>query len=100
MVALQPISATTKYTLFHTSPTFVNTEFQPYQVDASGAQTLTVSASNPLLYNLTVSLEWDARANPNICLIWRRIYTKTMSRLLYMTGRTARLRWRQSPTLF
>jgi hypothetical protein len=62
LVALAPITATESYTLYFTnaSPDLVG--LQPYTVTALGVQTLTVSAENPLaLFNLDVSLEWDAR---------------------------------------
>jgi hypothetical protein len=62
LVALVPISSTATYTLYFTSaaPTSGGLAMRP--VSTPGVQTLTVSPSNPLiLFNLKVSLEWDAR---------------------------------------
>ncbi|MCB9151337.1 MAG: VCBS repeat-containing protein [Caldilineaceae bacterium] len=65
LFALAPISATEKYTVYHTSAAVTPTGLEPYTVNASGIQTLTVSSANTfLLYNLVVSLEWDARNDP------------------------------------
>lgn len=65
LVALQPISSTKSYTLYHTSATPTASGLDVYTVAQSGVQTLTVSAERPLLlFNLTVSLEWDARNDP------------------------------------
>ncbi len=61
LVAMLPITATESYTLYHTSATPTLTGLDAYTVSAGGVQTLTVSADNPLLlFNLDVSLEWDA----------------------------------------
>ena len=62
LVALQPISATHAFTLYYTSaaPTASGLALQP--VAQAGVQTLTVSAANPLvLFDLDLTLEWDAR---------------------------------------
>lgn len=62
LIALQPISATHAFTLYHTSaaPTATGLALQP--VTQAGVQTLTVSAANPLvLFDLDIALEWDAR---------------------------------------
>ncbi len=62
LVALVPITATESYTLYLTSATPTAAGVDPYTVSALGVQTLTVSSANPLvLFNLDVSLEWDAR---------------------------------------
>jgi len=62
LIALQPISATHAFTLYHSSATPTVTGVEPFVVQAAGVQTLTVSADNPLtLFNLDVALEWDAR---------------------------------------
>jgi len=62
LVALLPITHTASYTLYHTSATPTLAGLDAYPVNSLGVQTLTVSAANPLLlFNLTVSLEWDAR---------------------------------------
>ena len=62
LVALAPITATDSYTLYYSSAAPTSTGVEPYTVSAYGVQTLTVSAENPLLlFNLDVSLEWDAR---------------------------------------
>ena len=62
LIALLPISSTTEYQLYYTSAAPTPTGLNAYVVTANGVQTLTVSAHNPLvLFNLDVSLEWDAR---------------------------------------
>ena len=62
LVALLPITHTASYTLYQTSATPALTGLDAYTVNSLGVQTLTVSAADPLLlFNLTVSLEWDAR---------------------------------------
>lgn len=62
LVALLPIHATDLYTVYYTSATPVLAGMQAYTVTNFGLQQLEVSASHPLiLFNLTASLEWDAR---------------------------------------
>lgn len=62
LVALQPITSTESYTLFYTSAAPNDTGLGVYKVLEAGVQTLTVSSANPLIiFNLNVSLEWDAR---------------------------------------
>ena len=65
LFALSPITATESYTLYHTSAAPTLTGLDPFIVTAGGVQTLTVSATNPLMsFNLDVSLEWDASNEP------------------------------------
>jgi hypothetical protein len=62
LMALAPITATESYTLYYASarPTLIG--LVTYIVTALGVQTLTVSSANPLiLFNLDISLVWDAR---------------------------------------
>lgn len=62
LIALQPAVETTKYTLYHTSATPVSEGLAMDEVTQFGVQELVVSPDNPLiLYNLEISLEWDAR---------------------------------------
>ena len=62
LVALLPITATQSYTVYATSAASTTSGLDMFTVSASGVQTLTVSASNSLvLFNLSLSLEWDAR---------------------------------------
>jgi len=64
LVALLPITSTDSYTLYHTSasPTLVGLD--AYTVTAPGVQVLAVTSDSPLvLFDLDVSLEWDARAD-------------------------------------
>ena len=50
------------YTLYHTSAAPTETGLDMYEFTGGGLQTLTVTADNPLLlFDLDVSLEWDAR---------------------------------------
>ncbi len=61
LLAMLPITWTESYTVYYTSGTPTVMGVDAYTVTASGVQTLTVSASNPLiLFNLSMSLEWDA----------------------------------------
>jgi hypothetical protein len=69
LLAMEVISATDTYTLYHTSaaPSDNGLDLQP--ISASGVQTLTVSAAHPLVvFNLDLSLEWDARNDPAFLL--------------------------------
>ena len=66
LVALLPITATESYTLYHTSAAPTHTGLDKFTVAQPGVQTLLVSAANPLiLFNLDLSLEWDARNDGN-----------------------------------
>ncbi len=65
LIALAPISATETSTLYHTSAATTVTGMDAFTVREPGVQTLTVSSDNALLlFNLDVSLEWDARNDP------------------------------------
>jgi subtilisin-like proprotein convertase family protein len=65
LLALLPISATDSYTLYYTSAAPTPTGLNAFTVTQAGVQTLTVSAANPLLvFDLDVSLEWDAGKDP------------------------------------
>ncbi len=62
LVALWPVASTYSYTLYHTSAPPTALGLDAYEVKGPGTQELVVSADNPLLlFNLDVSLEWDAR---------------------------------------
>ena len=75
LIALQPITDTSAiawykpnitdthaFTLYHTSAAPIPTGLDAYTVTKSGLSTLTASSEHPLLlFNLDVSLEWDAR---------------------------------------
>lgn len=66
LVALAPISATASYTLYHTSAAPTPAGLDKFTVTQPGVQTLVVSGANPLiLFNLDLSLEWDARNDGN-----------------------------------
>ena len=65
LVALLPITHTDAYTLYHTSATPTNSGLSGDRFQPDGVQELVVSADNPLiLFDLDVSLEWDARYDP------------------------------------
>ncbi|MEW5870357.1 MAG: FG-GAP-like repeat-containing protein [Chloroflexota bacterium] len=65
LVALWPAEITDAYTLYYTSAAPSTSGLDVYTITQNGVQTLTVSADNPLLvFNLNVSLEWDARYDP------------------------------------
>ena len=62
LIALAPVAATETYSLYHTNatPTPVSIDVDP--ITTPGVQNLTVSSDHPLvLFNLDLSLEWDAR---------------------------------------
>ena len=67
LVALQPVKPITttegyRYTLYNTSAAPVLGGLDAYTITKPGLQTLTVSSQHPLLlFDLDVSLEWDAR---------------------------------------
>ncbi|MBN1138760.1 MAG: hypothetical protein JXM73_19405 [Anaerolineae bacterium] len=79
LVALLPITHTGSYTLYYTSAAPTPTGLDAYTVSALGVQTLTVSAENALvLFNPTISLEWDARKDEQF-----------LAQLQYDLGRTS-----------
>jgi hypothetical protein len=62
LVAMLPMSTTSTYVLYATNITPTLTGLQGYIVTGPGVQTVPVSAARPLLlFNLTMSLQWDAR---------------------------------------
>lgn len=64
LAALVPISATKAYTIYNTSPISLASGLPTFTVAAPGEQTLTISATRPLLLlNLSVSLEWSIGAD-------------------------------------
>ena len=64
LIAIAPIFHTPKASLYASSAAPNATGIDDLEVGADGVQVLTVSADNPLLlFNLDVSLEWDASAN-------------------------------------
>jgi subtilisin-like proprotein convertase family protein len=65
LLALTPITRTESYTLYYTNGTPTPTGLDAYTVSQAGVQTVTVSAAHPLLlFDLDVSLEWDASSDP------------------------------------
>ncbi|MGB0384928.1 MAG: FG-GAP repeat domain-containing protein [Ardenticatenaceae bacterium] len=83
LVALYPISTTDTYTLYYTSgaPTESGLSFD--SIEEGGRQRLRVSKDNPLLlFDLDLSLEWDAR---NDVTFFTQVETaiKQASSLLY-----------------
>jgi len=65
LIALSLQDQTDKYDIYHMSQVYDRenlTNFSPSTVITPGVQTLTISSENPLiLFNLDISLEWDAR---------------------------------------
>jgi hypothetical protein len=81
LIALYPITGTGTYTVYATSATPIVNGLNAYTVTQAGVQTLTVSTAKPLiLFNLSVSLEWDARND-----------TAFLNQLQYDLQRTAEL---------
>ena len=69
LIALAPITSTSTYTLYQTSAAVTTDGLDFTPVQEPGTQTLAVSADNAfLLFNLTVSLEWDARRDQQYLL--------------------------------
>src|SRR5262249_24021616 len=65
LLALVPISATGSYTMDLTSGAPTEIGVDSFSVTTPGVQDLEVSNANPLfLFNLHLSLEWDATASP------------------------------------
>ncbi len=65
LLALAPISSTETYTLFFTNGLANPLGISAFDVSTAGVQTITVSAAHPLmLFNLEISLEWDAHNDP------------------------------------
>ena len=62
LVALWPVTSTHGSTLYYTSAPTTDLGLAAHEVKGPGTQELIVSKANPLLlFNLDVSLEWDAR---------------------------------------
>lgn len=62
LVAIAPIRATDTYTLYYSSGVPTASGLDAHTVTALGVQTLNVASNHPLLlFNLDLSLEWDAR---------------------------------------
>ncbi len=65
LLAMLPIRSTESYTLYYTNGTPTEAGLKTDSVTAPGVQELNVSKAHPLLlFNLHVSLEWDARNDP------------------------------------
>jgi len=83
LIALAPGVQKEKYTVYHTSAPIVGSEPILYEVTDSGVQDLTVSHQNALaIFDLSVSLEWDAR-NDQIYLNQLEFDIQRTSQLLY-----------------
>jgi hypothetical protein len=66
LLAMAVISSTTTYTIYHTSAAPIASGLDMAEVRAPGVQTLRINPDRPLiLFNLNVSLEWDARSDPD-----------------------------------
>lgn len=92
LVALAPISATDTYTLYHTSARPTVEGLEMVNVSAPGVQTLTVSPDYPLiLFNFDVSLEWDARNDPQFLTRLREDLRRTSELLFDWTDGQAAL---------
>lgn len=62
LFALLPVYVTDTYGVYYTNISPTLTGADGFNVTTSGVQTISVSSSNPfILFNLAVSLEWDAR---------------------------------------
>jgi len=88
LVALLPITrtrtVTTAYTLFYTSAAPISTTIDASTVVSSALlRELLVSPDNPLLlFDLNVSLEWDARSDPDFLLQLEEAFQRA-SEVLY-----------------
>ena len=62
LIATAPITFSQNYTVYHTNVNPFSIDTTAFPVENPGVQRLVVSADHPLiLFNLTISLEWDAR---------------------------------------
>ncbi len=83
LVATFPVSSTSIYTLLYTSAAPTNAGLDSSVVATSGVQTLQVAPDNPLiLFNLDISLEWDARGD-DVFLSQLRFNLQRASELLF-----------------
>jgi len=83
LVALWPITSTGAYTLYYTSAAPTLTGLEAFTVTTPGVQTLAVLAANRLiLFDLKVSLEWDAR-NDTLFLTQLQADLRRASELLF-----------------
>ena len=83
LLAMYPISATDTYTLYYLSASPTDTGLTFDTIEQGGTQKLKVSSKNPLLiFDLDVSLEWDAR---NDTVFYSQLETaiKQASTILY-----------------
>jgi hypothetical protein len=92
LLALLPVTATDSYTLYHTSAAPSETGLNAHSVGEPGVQILTVSANDPLLlFNLDVSLEWDASKDPSFLTLLEQNLAKTSAALYDWTNGQAAL---------
>jgi hypothetical protein len=83
LTAMVPFTGTESYTVFMTNAIPTTTGINSFNVVHAGVQELSVSTSHSLLVlNLTVSLEWDARADTQFMGQLRSDLDRT-SRLLF-----------------
>ncbi|MEM7536483.1 MAG: VCBS repeat-containing protein, partial [Chloroflexota bacterium] len=79
LFALAPITVTQKYTLYYTGKLTIEADADITPITQSGIMTVPVSSENPLyIFDLTVSLEWDARKD--------RLYLQQLSSDLRRTS--------------
>ena len=66
LAALMPAGGGDGYDLYYTSAAVTEDGLEPHAINSGGVQTLTVTSTQPLaLFNLELSLQWDARYDPN-----------------------------------
>ncbi len=83
LLAVAAISTTDSFTRYITSARVGDTSLELSEVATAGVQTLTISPDNSLiLFNLSLSLEWDAR-NDNLFMAQLRADLHRTSDLLY-----------------
>jgi hypothetical protein len=83
LLALAPVRSGHKYTLYYTSARPTVAGLDAYPVTQAGVQTLTVSAAYPLLlFDLDVSLEWNA-SNEQVFLEQLKLDLQKASAALY-----------------
>ncbi|HZU87106.1 MAG TPA: VCBS repeat-containing protein, partial [Anaerolineaceae bacterium] len=65
LIALALEEQTERYTVYHTNSVPTPQGATGFTISAFGVQSIQVSAQHPLvLFNLTISLQWDARSDP------------------------------------
>ena len=92
LVAMLPITSTHNYTIYHTSAAPTTIGLDMFTVTESGVQEIVVLPDNKLiLFNMLVSLEWDARQDSTFLNQLEKDIRRTSEILYDMTNGQAAL---------